>query len=814
MQTNVSVNRRHVEQIRAGLQSTDGPEPPAVQRVREAAEAWLASPPPSVTHKQPTPHSPTTDRNDFVSAASYFWPNPDTDDGLPYVHRDGQVSPDVALYDRLRWDAAAASIVQLTRAAYLTEAMRFADGAAERLRVWFLDADTRMNPHIRHGAMIAGRTPGRATGIIHIALYLPEVLEHATFLAEFAPDSWSAADQAALLAWCDALLNWLETHPFGAQEERMRNNHGTYYDRLIVSLAMHLDRPQRAAAQLAITRDRIGRQITPSGTMPHELRRTCSFGYALMNTRAFVELAIMAQTLDVELWGYTADNGSSIPAAVDGLYQFAASADPWPHQQIEPIDWRMLWSVFSRANRLAKAPYDDNAIAHRLPEGFDPDLFSFEEPLHPFGATRSPQPTRDALPGHARIHADDTAVTLRLNEPDVWQDVIEAIRQAPEALASLARAADEWLDVPVLTVVDKQHVAPSGDPHDYVSMGPYWWPNPDAPDGLPYVVRDGEVNPDFYAYDRVAIESLVTALSSLVPYARVANSAPHARQAGRLLRGWFIDEATRMNPHMRYAQFVPGRDDGRWTGIIDTVAFVFMLDAVGQLPSNAEWTAAHLAALKAWFSEYLDWLLESEFGRRERAQRNNHGSWYDAQVVAYALFCGREDVARRQIEQFALPRLAAQIEADGSQPEELRRTLTLTYSTYNLIAHACVARLAQPLGMDLWQAGGAGGGHLLRALRWMEPYYAGRDAWPHKQIVPFDTSVAALLLNLAWQGTGAPEWLALSEKLAEHPTHRVVFSNERLTGRTYPHPQRNAGLHRHQPTPAGYGMACKAGGRH
>ncbi|MCW2338229.1 hypothetical protein M2337_002462 [Sphingobium sp. B2D3A] len=45
-------------------------------------------------------------------------------------------------------------------------------------------------------------------------------------------------------------------------------------------------------------------------------------------------------------------------------------------------------------------------------------------------------------------------------------------------------------------MVDKGNVPPSGDLHDYMSIAPYWWPDPSAPDGKPYVRKDGRVNPE------------------------------------------------------------------------------------------------------------------------------------------------------------------------------------------------------------------------------------------------------------------------------------------------------------------------------
>lgn len=67
---------------------------------------------------------------------------------------------------------------------------------------------------------------------------------------------------------------------------------------------------------------------------------------------------------------------------------------------------------------------------------------------------------------------------------------MKAERAVPERdLEILHEFAEGLLGEPTLKVTAQKLKAPSGNPHDYTSMGPYWWPNPDTPDGLPYVLR-------------------------------------------------------------------------------------------------------------------------------------------------------------------------------------------------------------------------------------------------------------------------------------------------------------------------------------
>ena len=134
----------------------------------------------------------------------------------------------------------------------------------------------------------------------------------------------------------------------------------------------------------------------------------------------------------------------------------------------------------------------------------------------------------------------------------------------------LLREADQALQEGPFSVVDKEAVPPSGDKHDYMSRGTYWWPDPDKPDGLPYVRRDGEVNPEIYDYDSRRLGRMCSSVDTLALAYFLSDYEDFAERAALLLRTWFLDEARRMNPHLEYGQGIPGICKGRGIGIIDT----------------------------------------------------------------------------------------------------------------------------------------------------------------------------------------------------------------------------------------------------
>jgi hypothetical protein len=302
-----------------------------------------------------------------------------------------------------------------------------------------------------------------------------------------------------------------------------------------------------------------------------------------------------------------------------------------------------------------------------------------------------------------------------------------ALREGDPALAkrraSVTSTARQALKSPVPTLLDKTSRAPSGDPRDYWRLAPYWWPDPRQPGGLPYIRRDGIARPEAQPYrpegrpyDQTSRARFFDGITALALAWYLTGEMRYARRAARFARAWFISKRTRMNPHLKYAQVRMGHGkEGTGPGIIDFRELAAVLDALRLVARSGALREAEAEAIRAWFADLLRWLRTSRQGREAAAHRNNIGTCYDLVFTAIALFIGNTRLARRQLG-VARHRLAAQLQPDGSQPLEERRTRPLHYAIFNLELWADLARVARPLGVKLWTLETDDGRSLGRAL--------------------------------------------------------------------------------------------------
>jgi hypothetical protein len=319
-----------------------------------------------------------------------------------------------------------------------------------------------------------------------------------------------------------------------------------------------------------------------------------------------------------------------------------------------------------------------------------------------------------------------------------------------QALGQLDRDAQKALTTGTFSVVTKDPVPPSGDKHDYMSQAPYFWPDPGRPNGLPYLRRDGERNPEINKItDHRNLDQMVNAVETLALAYYYKGNEAYAARAVELLRVFFLDPATRMNPHLQFAQFIPGVNTGRGIGLIETRGLSRVVDAIGLLEGSKALRRKDQQGLQEWFTKFLAWMLESKNGRDEGAAKNNHGTYYDVQVISFALFLGKKDLARDILQMARQKRIAAQVAADGRQPLELARTRAWSYSVGNLEGLMLLARLGESIAVDLWNYNTVDGRSIRRALDYLVPFALGERKWPYQQLGQWQPQILFPLLHRA-----------------------------------------------------------------
>jgi hypothetical protein len=331
--------------------------------------------------------------------------------------------------------------------------------------------------------------------------------------------------------------------------------------------------------------------------------------------------------------------------------------------------------------------------------------------------------------------------------------------------ARVLSAAETYLAEAPVTITASRSPRSAGGPHDFFSEGDYWWPDPKNPDG-PYVQRDGMSNPENFVAHRRALMRLSVQLPALAAAWRLSHDPRFALHAGRHLRAWFLDDATRMNPSLPYAQAIHGRVTGRGTGIIDTIHLVEVARAIEALDDSPALARDERAGVRRWFADYVRWMTTHPNGIEERDATNNHATCWVMQVAAFAHLTGDEalqDDCRRRFKTVLLQQMAP----DGGFPRELGRTKPYGYSLFNLEALATICQILSTRSDDLWRFELPDGRGMARAMAYMTPYIRDKKSWPLAKDVMYDDAWPMRQASLLFAGLalGKPDSIELWKTL-------------------------------------------------
>src|SRR3954466_10464753 len=334
------------------------------------------------------------------------------------------------------------------------------------------------------------------------------------------------------------------------------------------------------------------------------------------------------------------------------------------------------------------------------------------------------------------------------------------------------------LDQQPVTVTSATSPRSAGGKHDFFSEGDYWWPNPQSPDS-PYVQKDGMTNPDNFTAHRLAMIRFSKIVGALASAYKLTGDQKYFQRALTHCLAWFVDTTTRMNPNLQFAQAIKGRFTGRGIGIIDTIQLMEVVQGLLAMGNEKGADKEKVAAIRNWFAEYLHWLTTHKYGKDEMNAANNHGTCWVMQVAVFAKFTGNKNLMDFCTERYKTVLLPNQMAADGSFPQELRRTKPYGYSIFNLDAMATICQTLSTQHDNLWTYETADGRSIKKGIEFLYPYVADKSKWPFaKDVMYWDQwPVAQPFLVFGANAFHQQEWMNTWKKLDHAPAVEEVIRN-------------------------------------
>lgn len=306
-----------------------------------------------------------------------------------------------------------------------------------------------------------------------------------------------------------------------------------------------------------------------------------------------------------------------------------------------------------------------------------------------------------------------------------------------KSVRTLRMRAMEALKAGPFSITGKKHLPPGNDPHDFLSYGAYYWPNPDTEDGRPWIMKDCYINPES-AVDWPAIKAMALETETLALAYFFTGQERFATHAALLLRVFFIDKKTRMNPHMNYSKIIPGKREGGYSVAGFGYVSRKIYDAAGILESSKSWTSADKKAFQDWTRDFIHWTETSPYGREERASRNNHSTFFTMTAMLQSLYIGDKARARAIFQYYIKKQFPRQFAPDGTQPFEMKRPNNFDYHRTNLMIAFDIAQLARHIGHnDVWHYKSAKSGSLRNAIDFLVPYLSREKEWKRFPKKPF-----------------------------------------------------------------------------
>lgn len=289
---------------------------------------------------------PEIDKKDYVSLATYYWPNPSNKDGLPYVLRDGNVNPEGSLFDKDNLRELAFTVYYQCILYYLSDDKKYYELIKQNINYYFLDENTGMNPNMNHAQMIKGVNLGRGIGLIDFtanmsyALYMLKMLYDADYLEDEFYES--------LKVWLEKFYIWYTTSKIALEEKNADNNHGIFYDFGQIILSDILGKEVYSSVERMVDL-RLCKQISEN-KMPLELKRTKSKNYSLMALKGIYDFSTVSKKYGYDLYKlnewYPNKIDVDFSSVMDYLYdKLVEKNGTWNYKQISYFDEATLFPL-------------------------------------------------------------------------------------------------------------------------------------------------------------------------------------------------------------------------------------------------------------------------------------------------------------------------------------------------------------------------------------------------------------------------------------------------------------------------------------
>lgn len=347
----------------------------------------------------------------------------------------------------------------------------------------------------------------------------------------------------------------------------------------------------------------------------------------------------------------------------------------------------------------------------------------------------------------------------------------------------ILKASATALQQAPVTITTHRGKHSEGGPNDFHSNADYFWPDPSKPDGLPYIARDGQSNPDNFNEHRKAVKTLRDSVAALAAAYHLTGDEKYVVKAAEFLRVFFLDRKTRMNPNLNYAQAVLGVAPGRSYGIIDALHFIEIPIAVSAMESSKAFPQGMGDELRQWFGELSRWMLTSENGIKEGAAKNNHAVTYYLKIAVFAKFTGDQALLAASRKQYKEVFVGKQMAEDGSFPLELARTKPYAYSIFQLDNMATLCQVLSTPEDDLWAFALPDGRGIRKAAAYLYPFLKDKSKWPLAPDVQAWDGWPARQPHLIFAGLalGESAYLDLARKLPPDPSDPEVQRNIAIT---------------------------------